>query len=117
MVHLYFTPAEMWNRLQSVRQLEQTEVCSTSPLFPGVTHCRNERLLHVKNGSATPIRAEPNSTADQWAIFAVLPRFVEEISSKPDFVHSEIGAARRSQNGQGRVMTSENGADFVLFVE
>jgi hypothetical protein len=47
-------------------------------LFPGVTHCRNERLLHVKNGSATPIRAEPNSTADQWAIFAVLLGFVEE---------------------------------------
>jgi hypothetical protein len=47
-------------------------------LFPGVTHCRNDRLLHVKNGSATPIRAEPNSTAEQWAIFAVLPGFVEE---------------------------------------
>jgi hypothetical protein len=50
-------------------------------LFSGVTHCRNERLLHTKNGSAAPIRAEPNSTAEQWAIFAVLPEFVEEISA------------------------------------
>jgi hypothetical protein len=38
----------------------------------------NERLLHIKNGSAAPIGAKPKSTADQRAIFAVLPGFVEE---------------------------------------